>query len=166
MARVVFKKLSRGLKNGAKLSQLHSEADQGSILLLVIGLCAVLLLLASTVVAISSAYLERHKLQYLADQAATVAASQVGGIGALSDSEAQIYLSSDQVKASTQNFVLETGAGGEFSNLSIGPDTGVADGNTARVVLSATSHPPLLSVVVPQGITITVVSQARAVTAR
>lgn len=142
------------------------QEEQGSILLLVVGLCAVLLLVASTVVAISSAYLERHKLQYLADQASTVAAMQVGGLGALSDAEAQLYLSDDQVKATTQTFILESGATEDFTNLSIGADTGASGGNTARVVLSATSHPPLLSIVVPQGITITVVGQARVVTTR
>lgn len=139
-----------------------SEPERGSVLLFMVGLCLVLLLVASTVVGTSSVYLERHRLQSLADQAATSAAQRVEGISAASESEALIHLNSATVTSTTQTFLTESGAAGDFSNLVISPDTGVSGNNTAVVVLSARAHPPLLSIVVPDGVTITVMGKARA----
>lgn len=53
------------------------DAERGSVLPLIVGLCLVLLLVASTVVGVSSVYLERQRLQALADQAATSAAQRI-----------------------------------------------------------------------------------------
>lgn len=138
------------------------ESERGSVLLFIVGLCLVLLLVASTVVGVSSVYLERHRLQSLADQAATSAAQRVEGISAASEAEALIHLNSATVTSTTQTFLTESGAAGDFSNLAISPGTGVSGNSTAVVVLSATAHPPLLSIVVPDGVNITVTGKARA----
>ncbi|MFW0112143.1 pilus assembly protein TadG-related protein [Rothia sp. CCM 9417] len=139
-----------------------SESERGSVLIFIVGLCLVLLLVASTVVGVSSVYLERHRLQSLADQAATSAAQRVEGISAASESEALIHLNSATVTSTTQTFLTESGAAGDFSNLALSPGTGVSGNNTAVVVLSASAHPPLLSIVVPDGVNITVTGKARA----
>lgn len=139
------------------------ESDQGSVLLFIVGLCLVLLLVASTVVGVSSVYLERHRLQALADQAATSAAQRVEGVSATSDTGgALIHLNNATVAQSAQAFLNESGAAGNFSNLAMSPGTGVSGNSTAVVVLSATAHPPLVSVVVPKGVNITVTGKARA----
>lgn len=144
--------------------QKNKAADEGSVLLLVIGLCLVLLLVASTVVGISAVYLERHRLQALADQSATAAAKRVEGIGGSSEEDALAVLNSASVTRSVETFIGESGATTDFSNLSINPNTGVSGANTAVVVLSATAHPPLVSLVVPQGFDIEVTGRARAQT--
>lgn len=135
--------------------------EEGSILLLIVGLCLVLLLVASTVVGVSSVYLERHRLQALADQSATAAAQRVEGISATDAESALVTLTPATVNSSVQTFISESGAAADFSDLAISPETGVSGANTAVVVLSATAHPPLVSVVVPEGFTVTVTGRAR-----
>lgn len=143
---------------------LDSEDEQGSVLPLIVGLCLVLLLVASTVIGVSSVYLERQRLQALADQAATSAAQRVEGIRAVGESQAQVTLTSGGVQASAQNFLQESGAGAEFSHLALNPSTGASGNSTAIIVLSARAHPPLLSLVLPDGIDITVTGRARVIT--
>lgn len=143
---------------------LDSEDERGSVLPLIVGLCLVLLLVASTVIGVSSVYLERQRLQALADQAATSAAQRVEGIRAVGESQAQVTLTSGGVQASAQTFLQESGAGSEFSQLTLNPATGATGNNTAVIVLSARAHPPLLSVVVPDGVDITVTGRARVIT--
>lgn len=136
-------------------------SDEGSVLPLIIGLCLVLLLVASTVVGVSSVYLERHKLQALADQAASAAAQRVENISQDPNAEAMVYLSPEGVRASASEFLNGSGAGAHFSELSLDGQTGVDGTSTAVVVLSSTAHPPLVSVVVPQGFRIHVMGSAR-----
>lgn len=141
-----------------------SEAERGSVLPLIVGLCLVLLLVASTVVGVSSVYLERQRLQSLADQAATSAAQRIEGITAVGETQAQVTLTSAGVQASAHTFLQESGAGTDFSHLTLNPATGASGNNTAVIVLSARAHPPLLSVVLPDGVDITVTGRARVIT--
>lgn len=136
------------------------SSEEGSVLLLIIGLCLVLLLVASTVVAVSSIYLERQRLQALADQAAWSSAQQVRGIS-IQGQQAYFLLSSEQVYQSTQAFLVESGAGGDFQELSLDAGSGVLGSNTVKVVLSARVQPPILSVVLPDGVRVQVSGQAR-----
>ncbi|MGV3103010.1 Tad domain-containing protein [Rothia sp. 32237D007AR] len=140
------------------------EAEQGSVLPLIVGLCLVLLLIASTVTGVSSVYLERARLQALADQAATSAAQRIEGITAVGASQAQVRLTNAGVQASAQTFLHESGAGADFSHLALNRATGAPEHHTATVVLSARAHPPLLSIVLPDGIDITVTGKARVIT--
>lgn len=137
------------------------DSEKGSILLLIVGLCLVLLLVASTVVAVSSVYLERHRLQALADQSASAAAQRVEGISSAGADEAVPRLHPTSVNSTVQTFIVESGAASDFNNLIINPATGVSTSNTAVVVLNSTAYPPLLSVVVPDGVPITVTGRAR-----
>lgn len=145
----------------ARNKKLSPKSDDGSILLLIVGLCLVLLLVASTVVAVSSVYLERHRLQALADQSASAAAQRVEGISSDGAEDALARLNPTTVNATVQTFIGESGAATDFENLAINPATGVSNSNTAVVVLNSTAHPPMLSVVVPDGVPITVTGRAR-----
>lgn len=142
-------------------NKVTEDSEKGSILLLIVGLCLVLLLVASTVVAVSSVYLERHRLQALADQSASAAAQRVEGISSAGADEAVARLNPTTVNSTVQTFIGESGAASDFNNLVINPATGVSNSNTAVVVLNSTAHPPLLSVVVPDGVPITVTGRAR-----
>ena len=98
----------------------ESEAERGSVLPLIVGLCLVLLLVASTVVGVSSVYLERQRLQALADQAATSAAQHIEGITAVGEAQAQATLTSAGVQASAHTFLQESGAGADGGHV-LGP---------------------------------------------
>ena len=111
-------------------------------------------------VAVSSIYLERQRLQALADQAAWSSAQQVRGISTQGQ-QAYFLLSSEQVYQSTQAFLVESGAGGDFQELSLEAGSGVLGSNTVKVVLSARVQPPILSVVLPDGVRVQVSGQAR-----
>ncbi|WP_083091708.1 MULTISPECIES: pilus assembly protein TadG-related protein [Rothia] len=135
--------------------------EGGSVLLLIVGLCLVLLLVATVVVAVSAIYLERHKLQSLADQTASSTAQRVEGLAGSATSDAQLVLTPATVTANSQTFLAETGASSDFEGLTLNPATGVAENNTAEVVLSAVARPPIVSLVLPDGITITATGKAR-----
>lgn len=135
--------------------------EDGTILPLVLGLCLVLFLVASTVVGVSAVYLERHKLQALADQTASAAAQRVDNISQDPDADVLIYLSPEGVRSSAGEFLTGSGAAAHFSELTLDSNSGVDGANTAVVVLRARAHPPLVSVVVPDGFEIRAVGRAR-----
>lgn len=137
------------------------EREDGSILIFILGLSLLLLLVAASVLAVSSVYLERQRLQSLADQMALTAAQQVEGISDGSDGQAQAHLTAGQVLATSSRFLQETGAPADFSALVLDPATGLTDSQTARVVLRAQAHPPLSSFLLPAGVEVQVVGQAR-----
>lgn len=139
----------------------QGKRERGSILILLIGLCLILLLVATVVITVSSVYLERQRLQALADQTASAAAQRVEGITAETEQEAHLVLTPAGVLATSQEFLTETGALAEFENLTLSPASGVSGGSTAQVFLSSTARPPIASVVLPEGVTVTVTGRAR-----
>lgn len=135
--------------------------DEGSTLLLTIFYGFLSLVLVLLVVAASSLYLERKRLFTLADGAALVGAEAFD----LSDvtvtpSGPRLQLENADVAAAVSDYVASTPSG--FESLSIDRALTV-DGRSATVTLSAFWRPPLVSLLVPQGIPIEVTAVARSV---
>lgn len=139
---------------------LDDEAGQVSVL--IIGYLLVSLLVVTVVMAVSAVYIGHKKLLSVADGAALAAADSFS-IDVVSGRAAVPLpsLSRPAVQAATEAYVQRTGADGRFNALSIDPATGAPDGRTARVVLTAVVHPPVVSILVPAGIPITAVADAR-----
>lgn len=140
----------------------HAQAEEGSILPLaiffgVLGLAVVLLVVAAT-----SLYLQRERLLTVADGAA------LAGAEAFPLSEVTVRqdvpharLRSSQVRAAAGRY-LATATTDGFHALTL--ESALSpDGQSARVRIAATWHPPLLSLFVPDGIRLRATSTARSV---
>jgi hypothetical protein len=137
--------------------------DTGSVLPLVVFyafLCVVLVLLVS---AITSLYLERERLYALADGASLAGAESydLGSTVAVVDGHPRPVLETAAVRAAVDDF-LGTPVASGFDALAV-EEAGTADGRSASVRLSAVWHPPVVSILVPAGVRIGVVSTARSV---
>ncbi|WGW10835.1 Tad domain-containing protein [Saxibacter everestensis] len=133
-------------------------ADDGQILPLAIGFCAIGLSIIFVVIAISSVYLERKRLQSVADSAVLAAAdSFVPELGP----EPSIRLTDDSVRHGARRYLERTDAETRFEALRLVRPTGSTDGVSAEVSLRARARPAILSVFVPDGIQISVTSRAR-----
>ena len=135
--------------------------DEGSTLLLTIFYGFLSLVLVLLVVAASSLYLERKRLFTLADGAALVGAESFE----LSDvtvtpSGPRVQLQSADVAAAVSAYVASTPS--DFESLRIDRALTV-DGRSATVQLSAYWRPPIVSLLVPEGIPIEVTAVARSV---
>lgn len=136
--------------------------DEGSTLLLTIFygfLCLVLVLL---VVAATSLYLERKRLFTLADGAALVGAEafELDAVMLTPDGPRPTLESAD-VAAGVDSYLANVPSGG-FESLTVERAESV-DGRSATVSLSAYWRPPLVSLLVPEGIRIEVTAVARSV---
>lgn len=144
-------------------AQHREDNDDGQVAFLVIGYTLLSLLLLTVVMAASSIYLEHKKLLAVADGAAVAAA---GSFTLASEPSAAgppaTILTSEGVRGAADSYLSTTGAAGRLSSLMVAPETGAPDGRTARVALTATAHPPIINFLVPDGIRITVVAEARA----
>lgn len=136
--------------------------DSGQVMILVIGYVILTLMVLTVVMAISSVYLEHKKLLSVADSA-SLAASDNFGVGEVEDGAGgpAPALTKSSVQAATARYIAETGAAARFDGLSISAQTGAPEGRTAHVVLTAVAHPPIVNYLVPAGIDIVVVSEAR-----
>ncbi|THJ66295.1 hypothetical protein E8P82_09010 [Arthrobacter echini] len=135
---------------------------------LVIGYLLISLLVVTVVLAVTSVYIDHRKLLSVADGAALAAADDYsidvgGGSAAGGGTTAPLpVLEGAGVERSTAGYLASTGAAARFDQLSIDPATGAPDGRTARVVLSAVVHPPIVNFLVPDGIPILARADARA----
>lgn len=132
-----------------------SRRDDGSMLPLTMVYGALGLLVVLVVVAASSLYLERKRLYTLADGAALVGA-EAFTLGASGPA-----LETPDVAAAVSGY-LEVAPTGEFQGLQLDRAES-ADGRSATVQLSSYWRPPVLTLVVPEGIRIDVTAVARAV---
>lgn len=139
----------------------EDDTGQGSILLLLIGLCLVVLLVASVVTGITGVYLERQKLQALADQTASASVQTFSGLSGDAATQPIPVLTNEVMTQQAATFLTESGAYGEFSQLAISGNSGTVDGSTGRVQLTAVAHPPLVSIIVPDGVPISATGTAR-----
>jgi len=137
-------------------------ADDGSILPLTIFYGVFSLVLILLVVAATSLYLERKRLFTLADGAA-LAGAEAFPLDAVSldGSSLVATLDSADVRTAVSNYLASSPAE-TFDALQI-READSADGVSATVRLSATWHPPVLSLLVPAGIPLEVRSVARSV---
>lgn len=133
--------------------------------LFLLGLCLLLLLLASVVIGVTAVHIERQRLQSLADQTSTAVAGNLEGLE-VDDAGPQVILTSSRVQAQAENFLRQSGAYQEFTGLALEEGTSTEDGSTATVNLSARAQLPLVSSVVPVEVPIRVTSSARTIFSR
>lgn len=131
-------------------------------MILIIGYVVLSLLVVTVVMAVSAVYIEHKRLLSVADSAAVAAADTFSlGEVQMSGSAPVTVLSDRAVRDAVASHLSRTSASEQFHNLRVDPSTGTADSRTARVVLNAVVHPPIVNVLVPDGIPITVSSNAR-----
>lgn len=147
--------------------------DEGSILPLTIFYGFLSLVLILLVVAATSLYLERKRLFTLADGAALVGAeafnldaappvaASPGNQGNQSVGAGHPVLKSADVAAAVRHYLAGSQAEG-FESLTLVSANSV-DGRSATVELSTYWRPPLLSLLVPEGLRIQVTSVGRSV---
>lgn len=138
------------------------HAEDGQVTVLIIGYILVSLLVISVMLAASAVYIEHKKLLSLADGAAVTAADSYGLGEVRTDTENPApSLDSGAVRDSAGRYLQRTNAAARFSTLALDPGTGAPDSRTARVVLTAVVHPPVVSFLLPDGVSITAVADAR-----
>jgi hypothetical protein len=140
----------------------RTKADDGQVLVLLIGFVLLSLLILTVVMGASTVYVERKKLLSVADGAALAAADTFALADVESDSGAPVSsLNDEAVRGSVQRYLTETGAHGRFERLTVGGGTGSPEQRTAHVVLSAVVRPPVINFLIPAGVPVTVSSDAR-----
>ena len=139
------------------------RGDDGSTLPLIIFYGFLSLVLVLLVVAATSLYLERKRLFTAADGAALVGAEafDLGDVELTSQGVLRPTLESDDVAEAVGDY-LEGNPVGDFEQLAVERAV-TEDGRSATVQLSAYWRPPLLSLLVPEGIRIDVEAVARSV---
>lgn len=143
---------SRALASGRLAADpLASDPEEGSIAPLIVGMLALLLLIGSVTVAITGAYLQTQHLQDVADAQANSITRTMRTPDEASGSAAWEYASA---------YLAEVQPGQDFQalrleNVSVDSDHGV------HVYLSARIRPPLLSILVPDGIEVTAHGSSR-----
>ncbi|MCD1145715.1 pilus assembly protein TadG-related protein [Kocuria sp. LUK] len=137
--------------------------DDGQITVLALGFTVVALLLAVVVMGVTAVHVGERRLQVLADNAALAAADtfvelRPGAPGA----PPSTVLDDDAVAGAATSYLGTVRAWEDTPGLALGAPTGTPDGRTAEVTLVAVVHPPVVNLVVPDGIPITASSEARA----
>jgi uncharacterized membrane protein len=135
--------------------------ETGSTLLLTIFYGFLALVLVLLVVAATSLYLERKRLFTLADGAALAGAEafELDSVAMTPDGPRPVLRSPDVTEAVREYL---TGAPHTFQNLAV-ERAETVDGRSATVQLSADWRPPMVSLLVPDGIRIDVTAVARSV---
>jgi uncharacterized membrane protein len=136
--------------------------DTGSTLLLTIFYGAMALVVVLLVIAATSLYLERKRLFTLADGAALVGAEAFDlDDVSITDGAPRVTLNSASVASSVEEYVtanrLES-----VEDLAV-ENASSPDGSSASVTLSAYWRPPVLTLVIPQGLRLEVTVVARSV---
>lgn len=139
------------------------DRDDGQVTILVIGFAVVLLLLTVVVMGVTAVYVGERKLQVLADNAALAAADTFVALDPGEDGAPPVTVLDDDAVAGAAAAYLDTvSAWAGTPGLALAAPTGSPDGRTAEVTLSAVVHPPVVNLLVPDGIPITATSEARA----
>ena len=146
-----------GLSSPALVGLLRAAADHPAL---------VTLLLAITVMAITSVYVGERQLQSLADRAAGAAADTFTSVDRAGEGPPTPVLTHEAVVGSATSYLGTVGAFRDVSSLEVGIPTGSTDGTTAQVTLTAVVHPPVVNVVIPEGVPISATADARAVMRR
>lgn len=128
-----------------------SGPEEGSIAPLIVGMLALLLLIGSVTVAITGAYLQTQHLQDMADAQANSITRTMRTPDEASGSAAWEYASA---------YLAEVQPGQDFRALRL-ENVSVDSDHSVHVYLSARIRPPLLSILVPDGIEVTAHGSSR-----
>lgn len=143
---------SRALASDPVASEpLASGPEEGSIAPLIVGMLALLLLIGSVTVAITGAYLQTQHLQDVADAQANSITRTMRTPDEASGSAAWEYASA---------YLAEVQPGQDFQALRL-ENVSVDSDHSVHVYLSARIRPPLLSILVPDGIEVTAHGSSR-----
>ena len=130
---------------------LASGPEEGSIAPLIVGMLALLLLIGSVTVAITGAYLQTQHLQDVADAQANSITRTIRTPEEANGSAAWEYASA---------YLAEAQPGQDFHALRL-ENVSVDSDHSVHVYLSARIRPPLLSILVPDGIEVTAHGSSR-----
>lgn len=128
-----------------------SGPEEGSIAPLIVGMLALLLLIGSVTVAITGAYLQTQHLQDVADAQANSITRTMRTPDEASGLAAWEYASA---------YLAEVQPGQDFQALRL-ENVSVDSDHSVHVYLSARIRPPLLSILVPDGIEVTAHGSSR-----
>lgn len=143
---------SRALASGPVASDPPASApEEGSIAPLIVGMLALLLLIGSVTVAITGAYLQTQHLQDMADAQANSITRTIRTPEEANGSAAWEYASA---------YLAEAQPGQDFHALRL-ENVSVDSDHSVHVYLSARIRPPLLSILVPDGIEVTAHGSSR-----
>lgn len=137
-------------------------AEDGQMMVLIVGYVLLALLVTTAVMAASSLYIEHKKLLSMADGASVAAADSymLGQVETQGGSPTAV-LNGGRVRNVAADYLNRNGAHARFDSLAVAPGTGSPDGSTAVVALSAEVHPPIVNFLIPDGIRIEATSTAR-----
>ena len=143
---------SRALASGRLAADpIASDPEEGSIAPLIVGMLALLLLIGSVTVAITGAYLQTQHLQDVADAQANSITRTMRTPDEANGSAAWEYASA---------YLAEVQPGQDFHALRL-ENVSVDSDHSVHVYLSARIRPPLLSILVPDGIEVTAHGSSR-----
>ncbi|MHC5796966.1 pilus assembly protein TadG-related protein [Lacisediminihabitans sp. FW035] len=138
------------------------KGEDGSLLPLTIFYGFLSLVLILLIVAATSLYLERKRLFTLADGAALVGAEAFAlDDVSVSPGGPRPLLRSEEVRSAVAEY-LDDGPHDQFESLRL-ESANTADGRSATVKLSAYWRPPVVSLLLPQGIRLDVTAVGRSV---
>ena len=135
----------------AQSRALAADPEEGSIAPLIVGMLALLLLIGSVTVAITGAYLQTQHLQDMADAQANSITRTIRTPEEANGSAAWEYASV---------YLAEAQPGQDFHALRL-DNVSVDSDHSVHVYLSARIRPPLLSILVPEGIEVTAHGSSR-----
>ncbi len=137
--------------------------DRGSILPLIAGFGTLALAVVLLGSAATSLYLERTRLFTLADGAALAAAESfdLAAVGLTPEGVLRPRLTKPEVEAAAADY-LSRAPGTRMDGLQLVSAT-TPDGLSARVTLAAVWSPPVVSIFVPEGISLQVTATSRSV---
>lgn len=135
----------------AQSRALAADPEEGSIAPLIVGMLALLLLIGSVTVAITGAYLQTQHLQNVADAQANSITRTIRTPEEANGSAAWEYASA---------YLAEAQPGQDFHALRL-ENVSVDSDHSVHVYLSARIRPPLLSILVPDGIEVTAHGSSR-----
>jgi len=140
----------------------RDEAEDGQVMVLIIGFVLIALLLITVVAASASLYIGHKKLLSLADGAALAAADTFVLSGGSASGPPGTLLTSQGVNAAAAQYLAESTIPEGLDAVSLGAGTGTGDGRTAQVSVTGVVHPMFINFLVPAGIPLTVTGTARA----
>jgi uncharacterized membrane protein len=138
--------------------------DQGSVLLLILGLVVLAALLITVVIDVSSLYLERRNLIAAADGAALAGAQAIDQEAVYTSglpSSGPVPLDKEEAEMSARQYIADSGLMADYPNLLVSVTT---TATTIEVRLSAVVALPVVNGVTPgakDGVTIEAVATAR-----
>ena len=140
----------------------RESRESGQVMVLLIGYVLLALLVITVVAAAGSLYLGQKRLLSLADGAALAAADTFVLSGGSATANPGTLLSNQGVMQAAQNHLAGIALPTSMSGIALASGTGAPDGHTAQVTMTGVVHPLFINFLVPEGISITVTSTARA----